>query len=186
VLFGWGADGWASSGVAGVDLEYFKDDVPRLLDLQTHETYHAAQAALSRGEPADAGTDVRGLWLRALDTLYSEGTATHVAPPRLLPGPERERLAARGRQILSELRAAVAAGDEQSGRKLANEGRQGAGPLYWLGASMAQSIERHGGAAAVAAYLVGGAPAFLDAYQHAAHAGHGEPLPAAWITAPER
>jgi hypothetical protein len=181
LLFCWGADGWASSGVAGIDLEYFKDDLPRLLDLLTHETYHVAQAAL---RPVEAGTRAVGPAQhrrRALDTLFREGTASHVAPPRRLPGEQTARLSAQGLQLLAALRKAVAAGNDAEARRVVDEGRSASGPFYWLGAMMAAAIERHRGPTGVADCLAEGTSAFLRAYQAAGHAGHAEPLPADWL-----
>ena len=82
LFFGDGADGWTTRDVAAIDLEFFKDDVDRLLTLLTHETYHAAQGAAQMADSTiDIGVPGDSLLRQALDVIYREGTASFVAPP---------------------------------------------------------------------------------------------------------
>jgi len=163
-FFAAGADGWASDGVAAVDLEYYKDDVDRLLRLLTHETYHAAQVALGPAEPegeTSAGED-------ALEVLFAEGTATWLAPPKELDETARAEQVVAARGLLAEIADAQSAGDPDRASRALREGTAGAGPFYWLGAAMADAIARTDGAAGVGATLPGGHAAFVAAYRSAA------------------
>lgn len=162
-FFGAGADGWASSGIAAVDLEYFKDDVDALVRLLAHETYHAAQEALG-----PASGDDQSFAARALEALFAEGTATWVAAPRLLSEAERAEKVEEGRWLLEEIAAAQEKGEGVRARRALQEGTAGAGPLYWLGAAMTAAIAEAGAADDVAATLRGGPNAFAEAYRRAA------------------
>lgn len=190
-LFCGGADGWASGGVAGIDLEYFQGDLERLTTLLIHESYHALQHAAAPRE-APEGDPLLDLWSSALASLFAEGTATFVAPPQTLTPEAEAAKVARGTQLLQELEDAVfREKDLPRARQLATEGIQGAGPLYWLGARMSRIIVQTGGPKALADLLPLGRHGFVRAYRQAVAQGPGAGLlPPAVLTrmegSPER
>jgi hypothetical protein len=171
-VFGAGADGWASNGVAAIDLEFYKDDLDAMLGLLAHETYHAAQSALAP-TPATAAS---GAADDALEVLFKEGTASWVAAPQQLTAEERHTRVEAGVRLLHT----VATGTPEEADRAVMEGTRGAGPFYWLGAAMARTIAEQDGSAAVAATLPGGPAAFAAAYLRAAQrAPHPPHSPAA-------
>jgi hypothetical protein len=163
-LFCAGSDGWSEGDVAGIDLEFFKDNTGELLNMMLHETYHVAQEAAAPAPPE--GTSPSAIWAEALDALYNEGSASFVAAPREIGAEELARQLARGHQLLAELEKAVFVdSSSDAARKLLDEGVAGSGPLYWVGRAMSRAIVDKGGPAALAAVLPGRAPAFLRAYR---------------------
>jgi hypothetical protein len=168
LFFAGGADGWASSGVAGLDVQYFKDRHDRLLDTLVHEAYHVAQASADTTDDED-GTPTAVA--RAARALFSEGTATFVAPALRLTPEEQAGRVARGVELLRELLDA----DAKRADEIVNEGVRGSGPFYWLGLEMARAIVDAGGPSALARILPGGARAFIEAYVAAA-AGQPKPV----------
>jgi peptidoglycan/xylan/chitin deacetylase (PgdA/CDA1 family) len=167
LFFAGGADGWVAQGVAGLGLEYFKDDYGKLLDLLAHETFHVVQGAARAGDGKDTPPSPR---VRAAGVLFGEGTATFVAPALRLSDEERERRVERGRVLV----AGIVGGDAAAAGALVDEGVRGSGPFYWLGAEMARVIVETGGERALAETLRGGPPAFLAAFGAAAR-GHPDP-----------
>ncbi len=167
LYFADGADGWTSRGVAAVDLEWFKDDWPRLRGMLVHETFHAAQHA-ARRPAARAASDGEAVLRGALETVFREGTANHVAPSRPMSAGERAAAARAGAALLDSLVAAVRAGDLPRARALHDRGESGAGPFYSLGAAMTAAIVDAMGVQAVAATLPGGGVAFARRYLQAA------------------
>ncbi len=166
LYFADGADGWTSRGVAAVDLEWFKDDWPRLRGMLVHETFHAAQHA-ARRPAARAASDGEAVLRGALETVFREGTANHVAPSRPMSAEERAAAARAGAALLDSLVAAVRAGDLPRARALHDRGESGAGPFYSLGAAMTAAIVDALGAPAVAATLPEGGVAFARRYLEA-------------------
>jgi hypothetical protein len=156
LFFAGGADGWASSGVAGLDVQYFKDRHERLLDTLVHETFHVAQGLAAPRDLPEASTPAA----RVREALFDEGTASFVAPPQRLSPEEHARRVARAVELLRELEGA----DDTRGSEIVNEGVRGAGPFYWLGFEMSRAIVEDGGPQALARTLAGGAPAFLEAW----------------------
>ena len=176
-LFCNGADGWADGEVAGIDLEYFKDDYARLATLLVHESYHVAQHAALVPPAAPAADPDRALWDEALDTLYGEGSATFVAPPKVLAPAQMQAMIGSAQSLLVDLeRALFVEHDRKRAQNLVDEGSANAGPLYWLGREMSRVIVEDGGAAALGAVLPQGATGFVRAYQRAAARRHGAAL----------
>ena len=175
VLFCSGADGWSSDSIAGIDLEFFKDDYARLRRLMAHETYHVAQE--TEQHEADEDNSLDGIWARGLDVLYREGTATFVAAPMTLSEEQRKPKIERAVVLLQELEQAVFVDkDGERAAKLVDEASSGAGPFYWLGAAMSRSIVDEGGAPALAAVLPQGSKGFILAYEKALADGKLKPL----------
>lgn len=158
-----GADGWAGSGVAAVDLEWFKDDLPRLRATLIHETFHAAQAAVRR--PAAPSTSERDAVLReAAEALFSEGTANWIAPARAMSAEERASAVRTGTALLDSLVAAAERGEVAQARQLRDRGVSGAGSFYSLGEAMTGVIVDVLGAPALRAALPRGGVAFVGRY----------------------
>ncbi|GLC26094.1 DUF5700 domain-containing putative Zn-dependent protease [Roseisolibacter agri] len=166
LFFADGADGWASSGVAAVDLEWFKDDWPRLRGTLTHETFHAAQAAVRR--PSAVAVTARDSVLRrAAEALFSEGTANWIAPARDMPAEERAAAVRLGSARVDSVVAAVARGDVAGAHALVDRGISGAGPFYALGEAMTATIVEALGPSALADVLPRGGVAFVKRYSRA-------------------
>jgi hypothetical protein len=166
VYFGDGADGWASGGVAAVDLEWFKDDWPRLRATLVHEAFHAAQSMVRRPAPRTADAD--SLLREAFEKLFREGTANYVAPARATTAAERAAGARAGAALLDSLVAATGpGGDPARARALVDRGVSGAGPFYLLGQAMSAAIVEAFGASALAATLPDGGIAFARRYRDA-------------------
>ncbi len=167
LFFGDGADGWASNGVAAVDLEWFKDDWPRLRGTLTHETFHAAQAAVRRPS-APAATARDSVLRRAAEALFSEGTANWIAPARAMPADERAAAVRLGAARMDSVVAAVERGDAAAAHALVDRGVAGAGPFYALGEAMTATIVDVLGPAALADVLPRGGVAFVKRHSLAA------------------
>jgi hypothetical protein len=170
LLFGDGADGWVSgTGVAGLDLEFFKDDYPRLIDLLAHETYHVAQQAARRPETlaSNGSHDAAGIFGHALEDVFREGTATFVASPKKLDAAARAEAVSKGLDTLQRLAAEA---DPDKAQSLGNDGVRGAGPFYYLGAEMARVIVAKGGGKALAETLRCGGLCYFSAYFDAVRA----------------
>jgi hypothetical protein len=170
--FGEGADGWGSSGVVALDLEFYKSDWRRLIELLVHETFHAAQGAVrpqgARSTPATTAPD-SALRL-AFEYLLGEGTANFVSPARGLTRAEADSIAAAGAALLAQVHAATrdpATYDRAAVRDLLNRGVSGGGAFYWLGAEMSRVIVETLGAPALAATLRDGGVAFVKTYLRA-------------------
>lgn len=164
LMFGDGADGWASSEIAGLDLEYFKDDYPRLINLLAHETYHVAQDAARRKDtlPSKAGAgSAAGIFHRGMDALFHEGTASLIFPPSEQDEADRGKIIATGVDLLQRLSKTD---DAREAQNLVNEGTRGGGPFYFVGAEMSRMIVADGGAKALAGTLKCGGLCFFDAY----------------------
>ena len=170
--FGDGADGWGSSGVVALDLEFYKSDWRRLIELLVHETFHAAQGAVgvadTRAAPARTAPD-SALRL-AFEYLFGEGTANFVSPARALGRAEADSIAGAGAALLARVHAATrdpAAYDRAAVRELLNQGVSGGGAFYWLGAEMSRVIVETLGPAALAGTLRDGGVVFVKTYVRA-------------------
>lgn len=164
LLFADGADGWAANGIAGLDLEYFKDDYGRLLSTLSHETYHVAQDAAyeKRFAPKDEQeASAASLFRQGIESIFAEGSASYIAPPKQLSVADRNEMVTKGIALFDKLASATTADEAQ---QLVNDGTKSAGPFYWLGAEMSRVIVDAGGRAALAATLRSGGPCFFDAY----------------------
>ena len=166
LFFADGADGWASDGVAAVDLEWFKDDHARLRGTLTHETFHAAQSAARR--PSAGATTARDSVLRgAMEALFSEGTANWIAPARAMSADERAAAVRTGAAQLDSLVDAAGTGDVARAWALRDRGVAGAGPFYALGEAMTATIVEALGPRTLADVLPRGGVAFVKAYARA-------------------
>ncbi len=167
-LFADGADGWGIGDVYAIDLEYFKDDVDRLLDTLLHETFHAAQDAVEPGRRAVPRSAADSIFLTALRAIFREGTATHVAPPRPIGEEEYRSQVAEGVRLLTAIHDAAYADtpDLDRARTLHARGVRGAGPFYWLGAEMAIRIEERLGTEALAGTLRSDGAGFVVTYRN--------------------
>jgi hypothetical protein len=182
LYFGDGADGWASSGVAAVDLEWFKDDWPRLRGTLTHETFHAAQAAVRRAS-ASATTGRDSVLRGAMEALFSEGTANWIAPARAMSAGDRATAVRAGAAQLDSLVDAAVAGDVARAWALRDRGVAGAGPFYTLGEAMTATIVDVLGPQALAEVLPHGGVAFVKRYARAATRTSAPPLLSARVLA---
>jgi len=168
-LFADGADGWGIGDVYAIDLEYFKDDVDRLLNTLLHETFHAAQDAVDPGRRAAPESAADSVFLTTLRAIFREGTATHVAPPRAIGEEEYRSQVAEGVRLLGAIHDAAYADtpDLDRARTLHARGVRGSGPFYWLGADMARHIERRLGTQALAGTLRSDGAGFVVTYRSA-------------------
>lgn len=177
IYFAGGADGWASSGATAFDLEYFKDDYQRLLNVIVHETYHGAQSAVAAaGSPRARLVTVRDSALaQAATTIFLEGTANYIAPAKQRTPAEVLSAAREGEQLVSRIYAATGGTvDRDTMRQALNAGVAGGGPFYWLGATMSKAIVDAFGREALAKTLRGSGADFVAEYVRATRA-----LPAA-------
>ncbi|MGM0587884.1 MAG: DUF5700 domain-containing putative Zn-dependent protease [Bacteroidota bacterium] len=200
--FGDGADGWGSEQISAIDLEYFKDDYLRLLATLTHESVHAIHSQFQKESNAlDITHELQRAkanplmleFARSLIAVYREGIATHIQPPEQLTEAEQINRASIGASQLDSL-AAIYFEASQGGallgpesadrlrdmRTIRNRGTRGAGPYYWLGKEIAQSIEEGGGKVALAQLLREDAMVFFDAYRQAVSDHQGVITSRAW------
>jgi hypothetical protein len=161
------ADGWASSNVVAVDLNYFKNDYDKLLNLLVHETYHGGQNAVSINDSTKREDNVQ-LFIDVLDYLFAEGTATHVAPPKKKTNLEKENAINNGIQILEEIYSnTIINYDIAKTTQLINKGIANSGPFYWLGAEMSRVIVNENGKEELTTIIPKGGIAFLKSYMSA-------------------
>lgn len=159
-----GADGWATSKVTAVDLNYFKNDYEKLLRLLVHESYHGGQKSVSVYDSTEHENNIQ-LFLDAIDYLFMEGTATYVAPPAVKTEVEREEAIGKGIQILEEIYTnTIVNYDAVKTRQLINKGVEGGGPFYWLGAEISGIIEKESGKEALASIIPYNGATFMKSY----------------------
>ncbi len=158
-----GANGWATSHVAAIDLEWFKDDYERLVNLTTHETFHAAQTA-ARGAQAPEEPSPNPVLAQAMDVIFLEGTATFIAPPSPRTAEQRAAAIHEGARLLDAIAHETNATVAQTAL---DRGTASAGPFYWLGAAMSQVIVDALGPRALATTLRTGANGFFATYRAA-------------------
>ena len=173
IYFAGGADGWASSGATAFDLEYFKDDYQRLLNVIVHETYHGAQSAVAAASsPRARLVTVRDSALaQAATTIFLEGTANYIAPAKQRTPAEVLSAAREGEQLVSRVYAATGGTvDRDAMRQALNAGVAGGGPFYWLGAMMSKAIVDAFGRETLANTLRGSGADFVAEYVRATRA----------------
>jgi hypothetical protein len=174
---GWGIAGWATAAVAGMNIEHFKDDYPRLLTTLTHELFHQLQLHICPLDPELEGkpNEIEDLaafpfaderdrkFYEILTYLVLEGTATHVAPSH-----EPKDKAAHidhGMELLRQSYTALYKDtDLEKAEAILNQGLKSNGPFYWLGCHMTAQIVNREGRVAVGKWLSTGSPAFLKHY----------------------
>jgi len=135
-----GADGWANQDVAAVDINYFKDNYTKILNLLVHETYHSAQDAVHLN--ANIKKSKNEQWLAdVLNNIFLEGTATYIAPPKLLTPAEYSTAVNRGAGLIEEIyTSTIVKYDEENAQSLFDQGIGGGGPFYYMGAEMSKTI----------------------------------------------
>lgn len=137
-FFGTGADGWASDDVAGIDLEYYKDDYQTLIYLLEHETFHSIQQAVKIIHKG-SNENYRRLQ-RVLDYIFLEGTATFISDPSLKAPAQFDSAVDKGAKLFGEVISAYEKGDFRKMEEIENMGIQGAGPFYSMGSKMTAVI----------------------------------------------
>ena len=169
------SDGWGTSDVTALDIDWFKDDYTRLLALIAHETFHAVQHAL-RPSREQAAFSSSAQFREGLESIFVEGTASFVAPERATPPQDRAEQARKGSALLDSLLVATFQhADSTRASALVNRGVAGAGPFYSLGAVMSKTIVDVLGTQALAGTLRGGGVAFFAAYPRARQAAPAAP-----------
>ena len=159
-----GADGWATEIVTAIDLNYFKSDYEKLLNLLVHESYHSGQNVFKHDETQTK--DSNDWFTMTLDYIFNEGTATYIAPPKRISQAEYEDEVKRGVSLLEEIfiESTKPEPNEDTLDKLVNEGVSGAGPFYWLGAEMTKVIVEELGNKELAKTIPKDGKAFTKAY----------------------
>ena len=162
------SDGWApGDGNFYVALQYFREDVPGLTCMVTHEMYHVAQPAFFSDRTDDTQTRNADSLVR---NLLAEGTATLVGNPMDFVGDGTylqflKNKHSRNMDRLEENFALFEAlyyramrDPEAEFANLYNLGFSGNwdSPLYFVGFSIAQGLERHLGRGALVELLANG------------------------------
>jgi putative zinc-dependent peptidase DUF5700 len=172
IYFAGGADGWGSAGATAFDLEYFKDDFPRLLNVIVHETYHAAQTAVALTSKSRSRlvTLTDSALAQAATTLLLEGTANYIAPAKKANSGDPLAQAREGERIVERVFDAAGKADRGGVQQALNVGVAGGGPFYWLGAAMSKAIVDAFGTKALAKTLQGSGADFVAEYLRAVQA----------------
>ena len=162
-----GADGWATTNAIAVDLNYMKNDYGKLLALLLHETYHGGQKVVSIKDSTEREENIQW-FITGLDYLFTEGTATYVAPPLEKTKLDKEAAIKRGVHLIQEIYNNTQADfDVDTIITFINEGVAGAGPFYWLGAEMSRIIVDELGKEKFASIIPYGGITFLKSYMSA-------------------
>ena len=135
-----GADGWAIGDVTALDLNYYKDNYKTLLNLLLHETYHSGQNAISKSKKITKEEPHRS-FQNTLTYIFKEGTASYLAPPKLLSSSENDLMIKQGITLFEAyFKNTIEKNIPKEARKLKNKGVASAGPFYWLGAEISRII----------------------------------------------
>jgi len=159
------------------------ESLPGLDALLAHELFHLAQAVLL-GSIEDYSSRQSGLFTVLL-RIQQEGMARHIEYAYLqtrfeVSGLDRTnfgkyqeglRRAREDAGLVGEILDALARGDRDGARALADRGFTLGGPLYSVGHAMARTIDRALGPGALAGTVAAGPIAFYDAYIEALRAG---------------
>ena len=168
---GWAIRGWATETTGGINLEHFKDDLPRMLDTLIHETFHRLQTRICRADPDANGDGFESITSLALDDtalgkLYTvlaylmlEGSATYVGARE--PDPDWAEQQDPALELLDRAITAVEAGDTDAIDGILNEGLRSNGPFYGFGAWLSKGIVERRGPKALGDVLSAGAVEFL-------------------------
>jgi hypothetical protein len=185
------SDGWGASDITAVDLEYYKGDLPRLVDVLLHETFHAAQGAIASASPSTTApprTIADSMLADAAQYILIEGTANFVAPATDRTAQSAAAMADSGTALLATLGALANASssyDRAAAQAAIDKGVAGGGPFYWLGAAMARVLVDRDGPQAIGKALQGSGIDFLRRYIAVASRDGGQPrlLPPAIVSA---
>jgi len=165
------SNGWGTNRVTALDIEYYKDDFPRLMDVMTHETFHAAQAAARRDPKTPAPIAAADSdFVSGLEEVYLEGVTSYVAEGLDKIRAQTGRVPSEGAALLDSLLQAPHVPDSAArARALLDHGVAGGGPFYILGAAMSKVIVDVLGRDALANTLRGGGVPFFATYLRAQH-----------------
>jgi hypothetical protein len=134
------SDGWGSGDVTAVDLNYYKDDYAKLIPVLAHETYHSGQNAVALTDSTKRPDNTQQ-FVDIVDYLFLEGTASYIVPPSVKTGNDYDAAVVKGAEIFENVyKNTVIKHDNDKAQKLSDEGIQGGGPFYWLGAEMSKTI----------------------------------------------
>jgi len=165
---GWAINGWATNESGGINLEHFKDDVDRLLDTLTHETFHRLQLKLCPADPAGEpgefetithyplGAPDQETLYRALSYIALEGSATYVGK-----GAQHDARNEDVETALELLEGVRTATGSDAIDDLLSKGLKSNGPFYGFGALLAGAIVQSAGTEALGAALQAGGPTFV-------------------------
>lgn len=177
------SDGWGVGPIAAVPLEYYKDDYARMLNTMVHETFHAAQNAVSTASPPPARLLANGAdsaFMQAMNYLLAEGTANFIAPSVVRSPQSADSMSRAAGPLLIELAAMRHGGwDASRAQELLNKGVSGGGPFYWLGAAMSRALIERDGPRAIGRALQSDGLAFARQYLTATSSGPESLLPPA-------
>ena len=135
-----GSDGWASGDVTGLDLNYYKDNYKTLLNVLMHETYHTGQNAISLNIKSNKKEPYKS-FESTLSYLFGEGTASYLAPPKIISTSENKLKIKQGIELVhSYFENTIKTHNKKEAIKIRNKGIAGGGPFYWLGAEMSRII----------------------------------------------
>jgi hypothetical protein len=143
LAFGRGSDGWGSSGLAAIDLEFHRQGLETFLQTLAHEAFHSAQQTVrkqfdKKSSAADSPELKR--YRDAMRYVFMESTANYVSSSYLAPDEKASRIA-RAVPLLEKLHvAALTDKDATALQKAMDEGIAGGGPFYWYGAQMSAEI----------------------------------------------
>ncbi|HEY6902596.1 MAG TPA: DUF5700 domain-containing putative Zn-dependent protease [Puia sp.] len=137
-FFGQGADGWALGDIAGIDLEYYKDDYQTMLDVLQHETYHSVQDAVKVLSKSNSKEFMP--YQHLLNYIFLEGTATFVADPNRKTTDQYEQASKLGVILFEQATKAFRDGKTVEMNQLKDKGIQSAGPFYSMGKKMTEEI----------------------------------------------
>jgi hypothetical protein len=162
-----GSDGWQNNGVAAVDLNYYKDDYTNLLPLMVHETYHAGQSAVAINDTIERSESVQ-TFVDAIHYLFLEGTASYVYPPAPKTPTAYAAAVKKGTELLEDVfQNTIINYNAQKAQEIADDGIQGGGPFYYLGAEMTKVIVANLGKEKLASIIPYGGITFFKTYLEA-------------------
>jgi len=165
---GWAINGWATNESGGINLEHFKDNVERLLDTLTHETFHRLQLTLCPASPDGAPGEFETIThypladakqealYRALSYVALEGSATFVGKGQVQDAWRDDITPA-----LDLLERVLSETDTEAVDGLLSEGLKSNGPFYGFGALLSDAIVQAQGAEALGRSLQLGGPTFV-------------------------
>jgi hypothetical protein len=135
-----GSDGWTQDDITALDLNYYKDNIGKMLPLLAHESYHTAQEVVALASKQKYTENVKA-FVDAIDYIYLEGTATYACPPTIKSKEKVDTISSEGAILLEKLyKNTIIKFDPVAATKNSDEGIINAGPFYWMGARMSEVI----------------------------------------------